>query len=95
MVGGAIGGAAGAAVGDKVGGSTGAVVGSGLGAAAGATIGKNIDEKSGGSASTPPAPQRTGAPVVSVRVDADGDDKPGKRKHKKHPPGHAYGHYKH
>ncbi|HNA82915.1 MAG TPA: glycine zipper domain-containing protein, partial [Thiobacillaceae bacterium] len=90
----AVGGAAGAAVGQSVGGKSGAVIGAGVGGAAGATVGKSTTEndkpavKAGGSTARP-------APVVVRVEDDDRDDHPGKKhKHKKHPPGHAYGHDK-
>ena len=93
VIGGAAGGAAGAAVGQHMGGNTGGVLGSGLGAAAGAGIGKNVTEKDKPAATSDSRATRASAVPVSVRND---DARPyGKKKHKKHPPGHAYGHYKH
>jgi hypothetical protein len=90
VIGGAIGGATGAAVGQSAGGKSGAVIGAGVGAAAGASIGKDVTEKK--------KTETQGAGPAVVRVDDSRDEGHGKKnkdKHKKHPPGHAYGHDKH
>lgn len=72
MVGGAVGGASGAAVGQSVGGSTGAVVGAGVGGAAGSVVGASVTAK----------PQTR---VVSQREVVYVDGRPGKRRgHPKH-----------
>jgi uncharacterized protein YcfJ len=104
VIGGAVGGASGAAIGQKVGGSSGAVLGSGVGAAAGASIGKNVTENDRNSqtAKRPDAPVKSGPPPIVVQIGDDGDrnnkhhklDKKHKKNQKPNPPGHAYGLHK-
>lgn len=109
MIGGAVGGGAGAAVGHSMGGGTGAVVGAGAGGAAGAVVGKNLATTSqspapaAGAAAAPRANAGTvkvqgSVPGVNVSYRAGDDyDEKCKRKHKgkDHPgKGWAKGHYK-
>jgi outer membrane lipoprotein SlyB len=84
-VGGALGGAGGAAIGNHVGGSTGAIVGAGVGGAAGAVIGGKMTEDSKPSTQATGAPQAVHAPVTPA-VSCNRNN-PGK--------GRALGHCKH
>ena len=96
MVGGAVGGAAGAAVGKSVGGNSGAVVGAGVGGAAGAVVGKSVSTSGSTVSASSEAPRAEGGPDTYRTGRYDDDDHCGKWKHKKHPGrGWAKGHYKH
>ena len=83
-VGGAIGGAGGAAIGNHVGGSTGAIVGAGVGGAAGSVVGGAITADSKPKTASAPQPLRTTTGPTYYDSESCNRNNPGKGKAKGH-----------